>query len=145
MQDRFEIFTKLISRISRNIRRIKTEGVAEFNLKSPHVSCLYYLHKKRKLCAKKIADMCDEDKAAVSRSIDYLEDVGYVIYDNESGRRYKADLVLTPRGEEVAAEIVEKIDRVISLAGSDLTEEERRIFYLALEKISNNLDKINKN
>ena len=43
MEERYKSFTVLISGISRSIRRIKTEEMAEFNLKSPHVSCLYYL------------------------------------------------------------------------------------------------------
>ena len=43
MEERFEAFTVLISRISRSIRRIKSEEMAEFQLKGPHVSCLYYL------------------------------------------------------------------------------------------------------
>ena len=45
MIERFETFTVLITKISRSIRKIKTEEMAKFNLKSPHVSCLYYLFK----------------------------------------------------------------------------------------------------
>lgn len=35
MEERFEAFTVLISRISRSIRRIKSEEMAEFQLKGP--------------------------------------------------------------------------------------------------------------
>ena len=43
MEERFETFTVLIARISRSIKRIKAGEMAEFALKGPHVSCLYYL------------------------------------------------------------------------------------------------------
>ena len=49
MQGRFELFTTLIAKISRSIRRIKAEEVAELGLKGPHVSCLYHLYKQEKL------------------------------------------------------------------------------------------------
>ena len=45
MKERFETFTLLLSKINRSIRKIKTEEMEEFNLKCPHVYCLYYLHK----------------------------------------------------------------------------------------------------
>jgi DNA-binding MarR family transcriptional regulator len=144
LQDRFEIFTKLISKISRNIRRIKTEEVAEFDLKSPHVSCLYYLYKKRGLCVTELADICDEDKAAVSRSIDYLEYNGYIECQNDGTRRYKAPLLLTEKGNEVGAKIAEKIDRVLLLTSEGLDDNERKIFYKALNVVSENLERITK-
>ena len=145
LEARFEIFTKLISRISRNIRRIKTDEVAEFNLKSPHVSCLYYLHKSGRLCSTELAEVCDEDKAAISRTLDHLEKQDFIVCEEQGKKRYKANYILTERGKEVATAIAARIDKVIMLAGSELTDEERTIFYSALEKISNKLDTIANN
>ena len=45
MDSRFETFTVLITRISRSIKRIKAEEMASFQLKGPHVSCLFYLYR----------------------------------------------------------------------------------------------------
>ena len=73
MQQRFETFTVLIAKISRSIRRIKAEEMSEFHLKGPHVSCLYYLTQLGPLTAGQLCDRCEEDKAAVSRSLEYLE------------------------------------------------------------------------
>ncbi len=42
MRERFETFTVLINRISRDIRRIKNQEMAAYHLRSVHVSCLYY-------------------------------------------------------------------------------------------------------
>ena len=44
MQERFETFTVLINRISRDIRRIKNQEMAVYHLRSAHVSCLYYIY-----------------------------------------------------------------------------------------------------
>lgn len=41
MEGRFETFTVLISSINRCIKKIKAEEMAECDLKSIHVSCLY--------------------------------------------------------------------------------------------------------
>ena len=43
MDERFQKFTLLLTAVGRSIHRIKTEEMARFNLKSSHVSCLYYL------------------------------------------------------------------------------------------------------
>lgn len=48
MEERFETFTVLITRISRSIKRIKADEMADFELKGPHVSCLYYLSPARR-------------------------------------------------------------------------------------------------
>lgn len=142
MKDRFEKFTVLISRISRCIRRIKTEEVSEFQLKSPHVSCLYYLYKVHSLTAKELADICEEDKANISRSIEYLENNGYLICESNAQKRYKSPLILTDKGNEIGKIICEKIDRILEVASKGLTEENRIIFYDSLSLINENLEKI---
>ena len=40
----------------RNIRKIKTEEMDKYSLKSPHVSCLYYIYKSGSLTAKELSD-----------------------------------------------------------------------------------------
>jgi DNA-binding MarR family transcriptional regulator len=69
MGERFQLFTVLISTLNRSIRRIKTEEMADFGLKSGHVSCLYYLLREGKLTAKELCDICEEAKANISRAI----------------------------------------------------------------------------
>lgn len=143
MQARFETFTVRIAQISRSIRKIKTEEMAEFGLKSPHVSCLYYLYKQNDaLTAKELCDACDEDKAAVSRSLEYLEANGYLRCESKSVKRYKSPLFLTDKGREIGARIAEKIDGFLNLAGEGLDEGERVVLYKALALISDNLQKI---
>ena len=44
MQERFETFTVLINRISRDIRRIKNQEMASYHLRSAHVSQICLRH-----------------------------------------------------------------------------------------------------
>lgn len=146
MERRFETFTIQIAKISRNILKIKTEEMAEFNLKSPHVSCLYYLYKENEaMTAKELSDICNEDKGAISRSIEFLEKEGYLTCDSKTGKRYKSPLSLTEKGEKVGQIIVHKIDNILKNASEGLSEKNRKIFYDSLILISDNLQKICEN
>ncbi|MBQ4116752.1 MAG: winged helix DNA-binding protein [Clostridia bacterium] len=142
MEERFKLFTVLMTKTRRSIQRIKTEEMSEYNLKSPHVSCLYYLYKYGNMTATELCEICDEDKAAISRSIVQLENEGYVDYPDGSKKRYRANMQLTEKGRVIAESLASKIDTVLDEAGQGLTEEDRVIFYRSLALISNNLEKI---
>ena len=142
MDGRFETFTVLINRISRNIRRIKNQEMAEYNLRSAHISCLYYLYLAEELTATELCERCEEDKATVSRALDYLETNGYLTCQSKSTKRYRSPLVLTEKGVEVGKKISEKIDRVLEEVSVGLTESERAVFYHSLAVISGSLDRI---
>lgn len=139
--ERFKTFTVLIAKINRSIRKIKNEEMAEFGLKSPHVSCLYYLYKEDGLTAKELSDICDEDKAAVSRSILALEKLGYLCCESESKKRYKAPLSLTEEGRRVAERLANKIDSVLDFVGNAIPEDERVRFYENLNSVCEDLQK----
>ena len=139
MKERFETFTVLLTTIGRSIHRIKTEEMAEYELKSSHVSCLYYLYKEGALTATELCDICEEDKANISRCVKYLEANGYLEARDTKGKRYQAPLVLTEKGREVAGGIVGKIDGILKVSAAGLTEDELRIMYKALKTISVNL------
>ena len=143
MEERFETFTILISKISRNIRKIKSEEMAEFDLKTPHVSCLYYLYKNNsEMTAKELSNACDEDKAGISRSLDYLENNGYIVCHSNSEKRYKSPLLLTDKGKEVGEKIAKKIDKMVFYASLGITDSDREILYKSLNLISDNLQKV---
>ena len=82
LQERYETFTVLINRISRNIKKIKNKEMAEYDLRSPHISCLYYIYLEKNITATMLCEKCEEDKATISRALDYLEEKGVTIYSN---------------------------------------------------------------
>lgn len=140
IQERFQAFTGYIAKINRSIRRIKTKAMSIYNLKVPHVSCIYYLYVSGELTATELCEVCDEDKGGISRSIDRLLEDGYIVKPQVSIKKYKAPLVLTEKGKEVGKYLCETIDQVIAEASSGLSVEERKCFYKALGLISKNLE-----
>ena len=142
MTDRFETFTVLIAKISRNIRKIKNLEMADYALRSPHISCLYYLYSSDGLTATDLCERCEEDKATISRSLEYLEINGYLIRESKSAKRYKSPLALTGKGKEAGKKIADKIDLALDEISTGLTEEERIAFYRSLKMISDGLEAI---
>lgn len=139
MEERYETFTVLIAKLSRSIRKIKASGMAEFDLKSPHVSVLYYLYITGPLSAGQLCEICDEDKAGVSRSIEYLEKAGYIACDTNAPKRYRSAFSLTELGEKTGKRIAEKVNAVLLAAENKVSESDREIMYRALKQIDNNL------
>ena len=140
MEERFELFTALITKISRSIKKIKNQEVEEYGLRSPHVSCLYYLYITDGLTATELCERCEEDKATVSRSLDYLETNGYILCESKSAKRYKSPLYLTEQGRMVAAKVAAKISRVLDDVSAAMTEEERVAFYRRLAMLADSLE-----
>ena len=145
MQERFETFTVLINRISRNIRKIKIQEMADYNLRSAHVSCLYYLYTNSGATATELCERCEEDKATISRALDYLETAGYIDCETKTAKRYKSLLYLTEKGRTVGKKIADKIEGVLDAISGGLTEDERVAFYRSLTIISESLEAVSKN
>ena len=141
MQERFETFTVLINRISRDIRRIKNQEMASYHLRSAHVSCLYYVYSLGSMTSAELCEHCEEDKATISRAVDYLENNGFLLRGT-SAKRYKSPLLLTEKGRDAGKRIAEKIDTVLDTVSRTLTDEERAAFYRSLSAISRSLDAI---
>ena len=144
MDDRFELFTTLITRISRNIRKIKNQEMSDYELRSSHVSCLYYLYACGELTATDLCERCEDDKATVSRALDFLEQNGYIICRCEQAKRYKTPLALTDKGVQAGKTIAAKIDDVLRTLNERFSEEERTTFYRCLSIISDSLDSVSK-
>ena len=142
MTQRFETFTVLINRISRNIRKIKNQEMAEYDLRSAHVSCLYYIYKTENITATELCEKCEEDKATISRALDFLEKNGFIVCQPKSTKRYKSPLVLSEKGILVGKKIADKIDGVLDEISGGLSEEERQAFYRSLSIISASLDAV---
>jgi DNA-binding MarR family transcriptional regulator len=142
MQERFETFTVLINRISRNIRKIKNQEMAEYHLRSAHVSCLYYLYIHKGATATDLCERCEEDKATISRALEYLETNGFLTSRSKCAKRYKSPLILTDKGDEAGKKITDKINGVLDAISDGLTDEERLAFYRSLSIISESLEAV---
>ena len=140
--ERYKNFTLVIANITRSIRKIKTGEMAKWNLKSQHVSCIYYLYEKGSLTATELCDICGEDKANMSRSIVFLEEHGYIESKEHENKRYKIHYGLTEQGRLVGKSIFDRIEDIISSASGGLSEQDRSIMYKSLHAIDENLQLI---
>lgn len=140
MQSRFELFTLLISRLSKEIKKIKTKETEEYCLSSPHVIIIYFLHKYNGMTLKELCDACLEDKASVSRSLDALRKKGLI--NSQNNNHYKNKLSLNEQGCLVATKLCEKIDIFVEIASSGIAEEDRKVMYSCLNIIYQNLKNV---
>ena len=114
--------------------------MAEYGLRSVHVTCLYYLYSEGPLTATDLCELCEEDKATISRGLEFLEAEGYTACEAKQAKRYKSPIDLTERGREVGKKITDKINFVLDEICVDLSEAERAEFYRCLALISDNLE-----
>ena len=117
--------------------------MAQYGLKGLHAQCLLAMKKHPEgITAARLCEVCEKDKAAVSRILAELEAVGMVRRENRNGSRYRASLLLTRQGEVAAEAVVEKARLAVELAGTGFGEEEREVFYRVLSIISGNLHRL---
>ena len=68
-----------------------------------------------------MADICEEDKAAISRTIDYLEKNGYIVCESDAKKRYRDYFKLTEKGLLIGEILSNKIDMIVDEASKELT------------------------
>ena len=90
MLDRFEKFSLAIAEINRCWHKIAAGELSKYDLKASHVTYLLTLARYPEgLTAPKLAELCDRDKADVSRMLSILEARGLVTKDGIGGNRYR--------------------------------------------------------
>lgn len=140
MEGRFERFSLAITEISRYWRRLATEEMEKYGLKGPHATYLTNIYRFEKgVTVPQLCEISGKDKSDASRMIAILEEKGFVEKQLVGGSLYRGVLVLTEKGREAAMQVSQRASRAVEMAGKDLTEENRAIFYAALESIVANL------
>ncbi len=120
MENRFEHFTLDIFNISKYWNKLATDEMKKYGLRGAHALYLMILDGyEGEMTAARLADLCQRDKADVSRAI--------------------ATPKLTPRGHELAAQIRERAAKALDLAGQGITDEMRENMYHCLDLIAANM------
>ena len=143
MESRYELLSGSISSMYHDIQKIERVEMAQYGLKGPHAQCLLAMKKYPDgITSARLCEVCDKDKAAVSRTLAELEAAGMVIRENRNGSKYRASLLLTQQGQMAADAVVEKARLAVEKAGTGFGEEEREVFYRVLSIIAGNLHKL---
>lgn len=146
MLNRFAKFSQSIAEIDRCWHKLAAEEMAKYELNSPHavyLNTLYDSGEEGITCAQ-LAALCGKNKADVSRMVAILEKKELIRRVAVGGNMYRAKLVLTPVGKLAAEHVRQRAAIAVELAGSGLTQQERDIFYRALEQITANLQTLSK-
>ena len=143
MIERFEQFSQAISSIYRYILKIEKEEMEKYGFRGSYALYLSLMSRyPGGITATHLSELCDRDKAGISRIVTEMEEKGLIKRENLRDNLYRAKLVLTPEGKK-AAELVRKRAKVaVEEAGRGLSEEDRATLYACLDVIGSNLKKI---
>ena len=143
MISKYELFSSSVSCLYRDIQKIERNEMAKFGLKGPHAQCLLALSRYPEgITAAKLCEICEKDKAAISRSVAELEERGLLMRIERNGLRYRAVLKLTEEGRNAAGVVNEKARQAVEQAGEGLNDAQREVFYKVLALIADNLHAI---
>ena len=146
MLGRFEQFSGFISGIYRSIQKLEREEMIKYGLKGAYAQYLMVMNRfKDGVTAAELCELCDKDKAAVSRIIANMEEKGLVQRQARNNNLYRALLTLTDEGKKAAHFVAERAKIAVEKAGAGLNDTDRAKFYDALGLISSNLQSICQN
>ena len=95
------------------------------------------------LTSTELCEICDKDKAAVSRIIAEMEEKGLIQREKKAVRSYRSKITLTEKGKEVADFVAKRAHAAISAVSKEImTDEERVAFYSILDNVYKNITKI---
>jgi DNA-binding MarR family transcriptional regulator len=137
MLSRFERFSYSLLSIYKSWSKLTGNVMENYGLKGTYaIYLLSIADHEEGITAAQLSDLCSRDKADVSRAVADMEQKGFII---KSGNRYRAQLILTDKGQALAEQLNSHADMAVNLAGASLSEEQRQCLYLCLETIAGRL------
>lgn len=145
MMERFERFSLAITEISRSWRRLASEEMEKYGLKGTHATYLTHIYRyENGVTVPQLCELSGKDKSDASRMIAILEEKGFVEKKVVGGSLYRGVLVLTEKGKAAAEQVCKRAGKAVEVAGKDLNDETRAVFYYALESIVKNLKQLDR-
>ena len=143
MLERYEQFSISVSSIYRSIQKIERVEMAKHGLKGPHAQCLLAMARfPEGIAAARLCEVCEKDKAAVSRTLAELEQAEMICRTEREGKRYRAKLKLTERGQTVARTVNKLVFLAVQKASEGYDAQSRETFINVLNLIAGNLQSI---
>ena len=143
MIDRYEQLSFYIGSIYRAIHKIEKDVMQKHGLRGSYAQYLVAMSRYPEgITASRLCELCDKDKAATSRVIAEMEELGLISRNGFSA--YRATLQLTDKGKEIAQYVLHNVKVAVIRAGEGLNDTDRKTFYDALKLIEGNLRDISK-
>jgi len=147
MISRFEQFSFIISLIHRDLQKIERDEMEKMGYKGSYSHYLAFLKRyENGITSTRLSEICDKDKAAISRVITEMEQKGLIYREKDSvnDTMYRARIKLTEEGHKAADYVCTRACTALSTLENSLTEQEKAVFYSALDKISTELSEVSK-
>ena len=145
MLDRYEQFSFIVSVINRQIQKLERDEMVKHGYKGAFAQYLMIMrHHPEGVTAAQLCELCDKDKAAVSRVTNEMLEKKLVVRSNLNDTLYRAKLTLTEEGRRIADFISQRAMAAVEAVGNELTDEERKQFYSTLDFIALRLQSISK-
>lgn len=143
MIERFEQFTYSINGIYRYVLKIEREEMEKYGYRASYALYLAVMSRfPDGITSARLSELCDRDKAGISRVVAEMEENGLITRQSNKDNFYRARLILTAKGKEVASVVQKKAIAAVSQAGGDISDENRKTLYDCLSIIATNLKKI---
>ena len=145
MLGRYQQFSYIVSVINRQIQKIERDEMEKYGYKGAFAQYLMAMRRNPAgVTSAQLSDMCDRDKAAVSRVITEMIEKGLVVRKSANETFYRAKLTLTQKGAEIADYIARQGAAAVAAVNNELTKEELKAFYSNLDYIADKLHIISK-
>lgn len=146
MLSRYEQFSALISSLCRSIQKIEREEMEKYGFKGAYAQYLAAMRRHPEgVTSAQLSEICDRDKAAVSRAVTEMEEKGLLLRTGQKDNLYRARLTLTETGRQAAEFVARRGQEAVDAADLGVNEEDRRILYATLSTIAENLQSIHQN
>ncbi len=143
MIDLYEQFASSVSSLYFHIQKIQRTEMARYGLKGAHVHCLLAISRHPEgITAARLCQICDKDKAAVSRTLAELEKEGLVTRPADCTKHYRVPLFLTEKGKQITEQVSALVTMAVQQADCGLSQEKREICFESMDIIAQNLHRI---
>ena len=141
MLDRFEMFSGAISAAYRCLQKLERDEMEKYGYKGAFAQYLIAINRYPDgVTASQLCEMCDKDKAAVSRIVAEMHEKGLIVRDGDNA--YRARFRLTDEGAKATRFVIERAEIAARDVGKGLSDEKRQVFYESLALLVANLESV---
>jgi len=117
-----------------------TQGLREFGLRVPEWRVLAALYARQKCTMSELADLATIDRTTLTRTVDRMQDAGWLSRLSDSEDMRVTRLALTPAGRKLFDKIWPTVARLNELALAGLSKADVQLLHRLLEQMRSNLD-----
>jgi len=141
-QEDIKYLLKLNSVIFRSSQVYLDKVLKEYELSSGSYPYLLILKDNEGISQSKISEELVRDKAMTARTITKLIKLGYIDKRKDESNYKSNKIYLTDKAQAVIVQVIDKIDNLIQLMTTDLSEQEKLNTLESMNKILNNIKKL---